>query len=171
MKLDQIPRVRILAPDGTLHEEGYYFQMPEYMGYPIIAEGEKPKPIPTLHCVVTYTPGDWGLPNAIRIIRVTPPHKIKIVQPIRAAKSDEVDATVVRDETYENFRRANAYPEVLAALKKAVHIINEICAEECTDYGFFDAINEVEKVLASQEKEVFVNTERKEKPNGKSNSK
>ena len=168
MKLNEIPRVRILAPDGTLRDEGYYFQMPERMGYPILSEGEKPKPIPVVHCVVTYTPGDWGMVNTIRIIRVTPPHKIKVVQPIRAAKADELEAAVVRDETYENFRRANAYPEVLAALKKAVHVINEICAEECSDYGFLDAINEVERVLASQEKEVFVNQNQEEKPNGKS---
>ena len=165
MKLDQIPRVRIVAPDGKLLDEGYYFQMPESMGYPIIADGEKPKPIPIAHCVVTYNPGDWGLPNTVRVIRVTPPHKIKVVQPLRAAKSDEVDTTSIPNTTYENFRRAEAYPEVLAALKKAVKIIEGIVNEECCAYGYEKEISEVEDILKKQEQEIFINTKQKEKTN------
>lgn len=165
MKLDEIPRVRIVAPDGSLREEGYYFQMPESMGYPIICEGEKPREIPILHCVVTYTPGDWGMQNTLRVIRVTPPHKIIVVQPLHAAKSDEVDATSIPNTTYENFRRAEAYPEVLAALKKAVKIIEGIVNEECCAYGYENEISEVENILKKQEQEIFINTKQKEKTN------
>lgn len=167
MKLDEIPRVRIVAPDGTLREEGYYFQMPESMGYPIICEGEKPREIPILHCVVTFTPGDWGMQNTLRVIRVTPPHKIKVVQPLRTAKSDEVDTTSIPNTAYENFRRAEAYPEVLAALKKAVKIIDRIKNEEYCEYGYGVEMAEVEKVLKKQEQEIFINTKQKEKTNEK----
>ena len=80
MTTADIPRVRIIEPNGHVYAEGFYFEMPESAPYPMVRPGEKPDPIPTLHCVVTYNPGDWGMANTPRIIIVTPPHRIEVIE-------------------------------------------------------------------------------------------
>lgn len=72
--LPSIPMVKVVDESGKTVAEGYYWAIPatshcfcsdyERDGYRIV-EG-----------VVTYVPGDWGLPNTPRFIEVTPPHRI-----------------------------------------------------------------------------------------------
>ena len=78
MKLSDIPKVRVVDEKGKTCYEGYYFEMPERQGYPI--NDGKPEKIPIAQCVVVCMPGDWGLPNTARLIRVTSPHKIEIIR-------------------------------------------------------------------------------------------
>ena len=69
-----IPKAKVLDEKGETIYEGWYFEMTERQGYPIgDCSSEK---IPTLQGVVICEPGDWGLANTARMIRVTPPHRI-----------------------------------------------------------------------------------------------
>lgn len=71
-----IPKVKVLDEKGRTIYEGWYFEMPERQGYPI--GNDEPEKIPTLQGVVICEPGDWGLANTARIIRVTPPYRIAL---------------------------------------------------------------------------------------------
>lgn len=77
--LKGIPRVRLVDGDGKELYRGYYFAYPEYQGYPVIANGEKPKEIPLVEGIVTYFPGDWGLSNTPRFFKVTPPYRLELI--------------------------------------------------------------------------------------------
>lgn len=74
-----VPRVRLVDGSGKELYRGYYFAYPEYQGYPIVADGEKPEEIPLVEGIVTYDPGDWGLSNTPRVLKVTPPHRIELI--------------------------------------------------------------------------------------------
>lgn len=74
-----VPRVRLVDGDGKELYRGYYFAYPEYQGYPIIANGENQKEIPLVEGIVTYDPGDWGLSNTPRVLKVTPPHRLELI--------------------------------------------------------------------------------------------
>ena len=78
MTTSDIPRARVVDESGKTRCEGYYFEMPERQAYPI-NDGE-PEKIPTVRCVVVCEPGDWGLRNSARILRVTPPHRIEVIE-------------------------------------------------------------------------------------------
>lgn len=77
--MNGIPRVRVVDGAGrAIIENAYYWAIPattfcfkqdyERHGYRLI-EG-----------VVTFDHSDWGLPNRPRFVRVTPPHKIEIME-------------------------------------------------------------------------------------------
>ena len=77
--INGVPRVRLVDGSGKEIYRGYYFAYPEYQGYPIVAEGEKPEEIPLVEGIVTYDPGDWGLSNTPRVLKVTPPHRLELI--------------------------------------------------------------------------------------------
>lgn len=77
--LKGVPRVRLVDGSGKELYRGYYFAYPEYQGYPIVADGEKPEEIPLVEGIVTYDPGDWGLSNTPRVLKVTPPHRLELI--------------------------------------------------------------------------------------------
>ena len=84
MTTADIPKVRIVDKDGKAIAEGYYFEMPEWQGYPIKSEGAPEKEIPIVRGVVFYDPGDWGMENKLRVVRVTPPHRIEVIEKEKA---------------------------------------------------------------------------------------
>ena len=69
-----VPEVRVVDEKGRTVLEGFYFEYPERQGYPI--NDGAPEEIPTARCVACYDPGDWGMANTPRIVKVTPPHRI-----------------------------------------------------------------------------------------------
>lgn len=79
-----IPKVRVRDSKGRVVCEGCYFEYPEYMG-PGIYDGDPP-PIPTVRGVITYDQGDWNMPNMLRVLRVTPPHVIEVIEKEKADK-------------------------------------------------------------------------------------
>lgn len=81
-----IPKVRVVDEAGRICCEGYYIAYPERMGYPLIERGEKPDEIPLVELVAVVEYGDWGLNNQLRLMRVTPPHRIEIIGSAVAAK-------------------------------------------------------------------------------------
>ena len=78
--LKGVPRVRLVDGSGKELYRGYHFAYPEYQGYPVVANGEKPEEIPLVEGIVTYDPGDWGLSNTPRFLKVTPPHRLELIQ-------------------------------------------------------------------------------------------
>ena len=70
-----VPPVEVVDADGRVVARGWYFEFPEYNPYP------DQKPPRTVHGVVEYTPGDWGMQNTPRMIEVTPPHTIRQAGP------------------------------------------------------------------------------------------
>lgn len=77
--LKGVPRVRLFDGNGNAMYDGYYFAYPEYQGYPVVANGEKPEEIPLVEGIMTYDPGDWGLSNTPRFLKVTPPHRLELI--------------------------------------------------------------------------------------------
>lgn len=77
MNITDIPKVRVYDGAGKTYSEGYYFEMPSYMG-PGIYDGAPPK-IPLSRCLVHYYQGDWNLPNYPMLSRVTPPHRFEVI--------------------------------------------------------------------------------------------
>lgn len=103
MKLEEIPKVRVVAPDGKTVLEGYYFEMPKYCPYPI-ADGEDGEDDPpTVQCVVACVYGDWGLPNTAKIYAITPPHMIEVID--NKAKHSELAKHSLAISTTESGQR------------------------------------------------------------------
>lgn len=73
-----VPRVRLFDGKGNATYDGYYFAYPKYQGYPI-RDTDKPEDIPLVEGIMTYDPGDWGLANTPRFLKVTPPHHIELI--------------------------------------------------------------------------------------------
>lgn len=81
MTTADIPRVRVRDPKtGHVLLEGYYFEFPEWNRCPVVFDGETPQEVPLVRGIVTYNPGDWNMANEIRIVRVTPPHEIEVIE-------------------------------------------------------------------------------------------
>lgn len=83
-----IPKVRVVGPDGkVVIPEGYYFEMPERTRFPM-SQSPEPEEIPVLHCIVTHEDGDWGMACTPRIRIVTPPHRIEVIEEAGRKKGD-----------------------------------------------------------------------------------
>lgn len=95
MNIADIPKVRVYDGAGKTYSEGYYFEMPSYMGT-VIFGGELPK-IPLSRCLVHYYQGDWNLPNHPTLTRVTPPHRFEVIatEKMRQAARDVRNAAAL----------------------------------------------------------------------------
>lgn len=72
--LPNIPRVKLVDGINKVIAEGYYWAIPE-TSYCFAQDYERDG-YKIVEGIVTYDPGDWGLPNTPRFIKVTPPHKL-----------------------------------------------------------------------------------------------
>lgn len=71
--LDCIPMVKVIDEHGKTVHEGYYFCYPKWCPYPISDGTQK---VELVEGIVMYEQGDWGMPNKVRFVSVTPPHRI-----------------------------------------------------------------------------------------------
>ena len=70
-----IPKVKVLDPDGRVLTTGWYFEFPERSSYAMDNIQDMRK-IKLVRGIVSYDPGDWGMKNIPRMLRIDPPLRI-----------------------------------------------------------------------------------------------
>jgi hypothetical protein len=72
-----VPRVRAVEPDGTVSAEGFYFRHVNRQPSPI---GDSLKPEDIDECIVTDGSADWELEPPVRLLKVTLPTRIEVIE-------------------------------------------------------------------------------------------
>lgn len=73
--LEGVPMVEVVDEKGKVVREGYYFCFPESCPYPVCNGTQS---VEMVEGVVVCEYGDWGLPNSLKLVRVTPPHSVRL---------------------------------------------------------------------------------------------
>ena len=76
-----IPKVRVLDKDGKQLLTGWYVFHEARQRYPIYQNGPDELSDDELqHLVVVDESADWGMPKGIRVVKVTHPERIEVIE-------------------------------------------------------------------------------------------
>ena len=79
--LPGIPKVRVLDKDGKQLLTGWYVFHEARQRYPI--HRTKPDELnddEIQHLVIVDDTADWGMPKGIRVLKITPPESIEVIE-------------------------------------------------------------------------------------------
>lgn len=76
-----IPRVRAVEPDGSVSAEGWYFRHVKRQPFPV---DDRLNPEDVDECIVTDGSSDWNLEPPVRLLKITPPTRIEVIEEERA---------------------------------------------------------------------------------------
>ena len=79
--LPGIPKVRVLDKDGKQLLTGWYVFQEARQRYPI--HQTKPDELnddEIQHLVIVDDTADWGMPKGIRVLKITPPESIEVIE-------------------------------------------------------------------------------------------
>ena len=113
-----VPEVRVLDEDGKEVMRGYYYRHVKRQVAPLGADLLRPEDVE--HCVVHDGFADWNMPKPVKVVKITPPHRIEVLGGIDRdallAQADELDmcadgcrrsdrASLTAEEVWECARR------------------------------------------------------------------
>lgn len=77
-RLEGVPMVRVVDGDGKIVLEGWYWRFPKKMGGAWFEgkTGEREY----VEGVVKCNYGDWNMNNEFKLVAVTPPHRIEVIE-------------------------------------------------------------------------------------------
>ncbi|MDN6211356.1 MAG: hypothetical protein L0J15_03920, partial [Lactococcus sp.] len=79
--LPGVPKVRVLDVNGKIVLEGYYMFHEARQINPVYqTEPDRLSNDELQHLVLCADSADWGMPKAIRVVRVTPPERIEVIK-------------------------------------------------------------------------------------------